>query len=54
MTANDATMNFIIWIHNFWLKPLFNAFKLIDIRYYHTHEGDYSHMTSVQVYLYTS
>ena len=33
MTANDTTMNVIIWIHIFlsWLKPLLEAFKFIYI-----------------------
>ena len=31
MTADDATMNVIIWIHFSFLKPLLETFKFIYI-----------------------
>ena len=40
MTAGDATMNVIIWIHIFHLKTTFRGFEIhLYHKYYPTHEG---------------
>ena len=51
MTADDARMNVIIWIHIFsFLKPHLEPYEfIIYLKDYLTHEGINLHMASVLV-----